>query len=37
MTSYFVLIYIRAKNSGTDNLVPVNSTAIQHTYAELFT
>ena len=28
MTSYYVLIYIRAKNSSTDNLVPVNSTTI---------
>ena len=37
MTSYYVLIYIRAKNSSTDNLVPVNSTTIQHTYADLFT
>ena len=37
MTSYYVLIYIRAKNSSTGNLVPVNSTIIQHTYADLFT
>ena len=37
MTSYYVFIYIRAKNSSTDILVPVNSTTIQHTYADLFT
>ena len=37
MTSYYVLIYRRAKNSSTDNLVPVNSTTIQHTYADQFT
>ena len=37
MTSYYVFIYIRAKNSGTDILVPVNSTTIQHTCADLFT
>ena len=37
MTSYYVLIYIYAKNSSTDNLVPVNSTTIQHTHADLFT
>ena len=28
MTSYYVFIYIRAKNSSTDILVPVNSTTI---------
>ena len=28
MTSLYVFIYIRAKNSGTDNLVPVNSTTM---------
>ena len=37
MTSYYVFIYIRAKNSSTDILVPVNSTTIKHTFADLFT
>ena len=37
MTSYYVLIYIRAKNGSTDNIVPVISTTIQHTNADLFT
>ena len=37
MTSYYVFIYLRAKNSSTDILVPVNSSTIQHTYADIFT
>ena len=37
MTSFYVFIYIRAKNSSTDTLVPVNSTTIKHTSADLFT
>ena len=37
MNSYYVLIYICAINSSTDTLVPVNSTTIQHTYANLLT
>ena len=37
MTSYYVFNYIRAKNSSTDTLVPVNSTTIKHSYADVFT